>query len=153
MGAYKMADDQSNPTGFKISDRRRFDSQGNARPEAEASATPQPTERTINKMESTTNKNTDDPKTKAMRDQLDNLQSELDFTSFIMSLATQALFQLGEMAPPPGVQVNVDRDAAKQTIDVLTLLRQKTKNNLDANESKLLDEILHNLRMGFLKQR
>jgi hypothetical protein len=75
----------------------------------------------------------------------------LDFSSFIMSLASQALWQLGLMQPPPGVRVEVDKEAAKQTIDIISLLEQKTKGNLDPVEERLLSEILHELRMNFVR--
>ena len=76
---------------------------------------------------------------------------ELNFSSFVVSLATQALMQLGEMPVPEGVNIPKDKDAAKQTIDILSILSHKTTGNLDDSEAKLMEEILHNLRMAFVK--
>ena len=67
-----------------------------------------------------------------------------------MSLGTQALIQLGEVQPPHGMAVEVDVDAAKQTIDILAMIEGKTQGNLDDSEQKLLEGMLHNLRLSYV---
>jgi len=93
--------------------------------------------------------------TKDSDDQVEEVEpegsSEINFSSFIMSLATQALMHLGEMAAPEGIDVQVDMSAAKQAIDIISFLEEKTKGNLDDAEVRLLTEILHNLRVSYLK--
>ncbi len=79
------------------------------------------------------------------------MSTDMTFGSFVMSLATQALMQLGEMQPPPGMQMEKDIEAAKQTIDILNLLEVKTRGNLDAAEKQLMDKILTTLRMSFVR--
>lgn len=76
---------------------------------------------------------------------------EINFSSFLISLATQAMMQLGEAPAPDGMSVPVDVTMAKQTIDIISMLREKTKNNLDSFEEQLFEEILHNLRMTYLR--
>lgn len=76
----------------------------------------------------------------------------ITFDSFVASLATQALMQLGEIPVPPGIDVSRDRQAAKNTIDILTMLKRKTKGNLTDREIVRLDELLHNLRLKFVKR-
>jgi hypothetical protein len=76
---------------------------------------------------------------------------EISFGSFVISLGTQALMQLGVMPAPDGVKLPPDREAAKQTIEILAMLAEKTKGNLEAEEERLINDILHNLRLGFLK--
>ena len=78
--------------------------------------------------------------------------SKVTFNAFIMSLATQALIQLGESKAPAGVDVKEDINAAKYTIDILAMLEEKTKGNLDLDESRMLGEMLHNLRMVYVKR-
>ena len=78
--------------------------------------------------------------------------SEVSFVSFAISLGTQAHMLLGDVPPPGGVNLSVDPQAAKQIIDILSMLREKTKGNLDQSEQKLVDDILHNLRVSFLKK-
>ena len=75
----------------------------------------------------------------------------MTFEAFIFSLATQALIQLGEMPAPPGVSVPKDVNAAKQTIDIINMLKEKTKGNLSGEEERVLNDMLHNLRMGILR--
>lgn len=77
--------------------------------------------------------------------------SDINFSSFLISLATQAMMQLGEAPAPDGLAVPVDVNMAKQTIDIISLLREKTLNNLDAFEEQLFEEILHNLRMTYIR--
>jgi len=75
----------------------------------------------------------------------------VDFVSFIVSFATQAIILMGE-APNPQTGLTVkDIDGARQTIDVLTMLREKTKGNLTSDEEKLYEDILANLHIAFLK--
>lgn len=78
--------------------------------------------------------------------------NEVNFSAFVMSLATQALMQLGQIQPPAGVDLAVDRDAARQTIDIIAMLNQKTKGNLDKDEQHLVDEILNSLRIQFVQK-
>jgi hypothetical protein len=75
----------------------------------------------------------------------------LDFASFIWSLATQALWQLGADSPPAGMAVEKDLEAAKQTIEIISLLKTKTKGNLTTDEERLIEEVLHQLRMVFVR--
>ena len=81
-----------------------------------------------------------------------NSEMCLTYIDFIMSLATQALIQLGESKAPAGVDVKEDINAAKYTIDILAMLEEKTKGNLDLDESRMLGEMLHNLRMVYVKK-
>ncbi len=76
---------------------------------------------------------------------------EVTFASFVLSLNTSALYHMGELPHPETGQRVVDRELAKHTIDTLTLLADKTKGNLDANESELLTRILYELKMRFVK--
>jgi hypothetical protein len=75
---------------------------------------------------------------------------EITFERVIQSLYMQALLQLGGAATP-GQQPQVDILGARQTIDMLAVLAEKTKGNLTSAESKLLDSALFELHMGFLE--
>lgn len=76
---------------------------------------------------------------------------EIDFSTFVISLSTQALFHLGEIANPQSGQPEVDIPVAKQMIDILGMLQEKTKNNLTPNESRLMGDILFDLRMKYVE--
>jgi len=76
----------------------------------------------------------------------------LDFSTFLLSLGTSALVQLGE-APDPtrGGQPCPDLAGARQTIDLLGLLEVKTKGNLEPGEERLLRSLLADLRLKFVQ--
>ncbi len=76
---------------------------------------------------------------------------EMSFSTFVMGLTTQALMHLGEIPDPVHQQVTHDLPAAKQMIDLLGILRDKTKGNLDAAEEQLLGEVLYDLRMRYVE--
>lgn len=134
--------------GFKVNDRRSFEADGTERPEGEA----KPAGRIITpdsvKEPAPAAQPAGDVESPDVGYQGDD---EITFSAFLMSLATQALMQLGAMQPPPGVNLPVDPIAAKHTIDIISLLEQKTKGNLDKEEEYMMTEILHNLRMAFVQ--
>ena len=74
---------------------------------------------------------------------------EMDFTTFIMSLATSALMNMGEIPDERGEKVK-QLPLAKQTIDILEMLQTKTEGNLDPEEERLLKSNLHELRMMYV---
>jgi hypothetical protein len=75
---------------------------------------------------------------------------EMTFERVIHSLYMQAMLQLGLMAPPDQ-KPQVDILSARQTIDMLAVLADKTKGNLTPSEATLMDNALFELRMGFLE--
>ncbi|MBX7144100.1 MAG: DUF1844 domain-containing protein [Oligoflexia bacterium] len=120
-------------------DKRRFDSEGEERSAGKANET-RPKASADNPSPSFESPTASDAES-----------SGINFSSFVVSLATQTLMQLGQMKPPPGLDITPDREAARQTIDILAMLREKTNGNLDAQETKMFDEILHSLRMAYVK--
>ncbi len=75
---------------------------------------------------------------------------KLTFTSFIASLAQTAYVQLGIIEDPFTKEKNKDLQAAKNTIDLIELLQEKTKGNLNQEEQQLIDDVLYDLRMKYL---
>ena len=73
------------------------------------------------------------------------------FSTFLLSLSTQALVHLGEIADPAGGQVGTDLVAAKQIIDLLGVLETKTRGNLDEAEQGLVESMLYDLRMKYVE--
>lgn len=74
---------------------------------------------------------------------------EIDFLTFVVSLATSAIVHLGE-SPDPDGKTEKNFPLAKQTIDILAMLKEKTNGNLTSEESKILTETLYDLRMRFV---
>ena len=75
----------------------------------------------------------------------------LDFTTFIASLSHSALMHLGEAPPLEGHPAETNLPLARQTIDLLGLLEDKTKGNLTGAEERLLGQVLYDLRMRFVE--
>jgi len=76
---------------------------------------------------------------------------EINFSTFVISLSTQALMHLGEIPNPITGKMEDDVPVAKQMIDIIGMLREKTRGNLDQGEEKLLDDVLFNLRMKYVE--
>lgn len=77
---------------------------------------------------------------------------EINFSSFVFSLSTSALLHLGEVADPVTGKVEKDLPLAKQTIDILGMLQEKTRGNLNADEEKLLENLLADLRWRYVRE-
>ena len=79
----------------------------------------------------------------------------MDFSTFIMSLGSSAMVNLGIVQAPEDEEGTypVDLAAAKQMIEILDILRDKTKGNLTASEDKLLTSLLYDLRVAFVDSK
>ncbi len=75
---------------------------------------------------------------------------QVTFSTFILSLASSGLVQLGEVPDPETGTMRENLLMGKHTIDVLTMLRDKTSGCLDEDEKKLLEELLYELRMKYV---
>ena len=76
---------------------------------------------------------------------------QMDFSTFVLSLNASALIHLGEIPDPHSKERSINLPAAKHTIEILEIIKDKTKGNLNGEEEKLLDDVLFNLRMKFVK--
>ena len=75
---------------------------------------------------------------------------EVTFTTFVLSLASSALVELGEVPDPLSGKTTENILMAKHTIDVLSMLREKTQGCLDSDEAKIMDGLLYELRMKYV---
>jgi hypothetical protein len=159
--------------GLKINDRRRFDASGNEIDNSEPSATRETPKSdkprvTLEAVRAAASAEAQPQQASAERprpaavpepeseeDDVDEMVGPegegMSFHSFIMSLAHQALMLLGEIPGPDGKTFPPDKDAARQTIDILSMLEHKTRGNLNAEEKHFLEEILHELRLRFVR--
>lgn len=76
----------------------------------------------------------------------------IDFATFVLSLSHSALMHLGEAPHPDTNQVEANLPLAKQNIDLLGLLEEKTKGNLTGDEERLLAQVLFDLRMRYVER-
>jgi Domain of unknown function (DUF1844) len=131
---------QGEGKGFTVQDRRRFSETGEARQEA-----PEETSAAQGAQE----KRDDSPTHSHAPEQ--ELLPELNVSTFVISLSTQALMHLGEIGNPISGKVETDVPVAKQMVDILAMLRDKTRGNLDPNEDRLMEDILFDLRMKYVE--
>lgn len=155
--------DEGQPSkGFKVEDRRRFSAEGEPKPEPggaeERPATPPPGAAHGGRAAESPQAAQGDGGSAARiaaQAQSAGAQSaaapEINFSAFLMSLSTEALVHLGEMPDPASGQQRHDLTMAQQLIDILGMLRDKTRGNLDHDEQALLDAILFDLRMKYVE--
>ncbi|MBX5482854.1 MAG: DUF1844 domain-containing protein [Myxococcaceae bacterium] len=75
----------------------------------------------------------------------------ITFSTFLLGLASSVLIHLGITPHPETGKTNVDLVSARQTLDVLGMLREKTRGNLTADEEKFFENMLADLRLRFVE--
>ncbi len=142
---------EENQGGFKVTDRRLFNPDGSLRDDAQIDEPvaqaepiqPEPAQPA--------------PEPAAPRIPNENQESGLPeqtmFTEFLMSVASSAFIYLGMMEHPATGRRHIDLNAARDSIDMLSMLRDKTQGNLTPGEERFFDELLSDLRMQFVSMR
>ncbi len=121
--------------GFIIKDRRSFDKEGELKEE----------------------KGTSDAGSQNTREEKREQDAqriplpEVNFNSLIFSLSSSALLNMGDIAEPQTGERKKDLPMAKYSIDIISMLQEKTKGNLTEEEHKFLDSILADLRLRYVK--
>jgi hypothetical protein len=82
----------------------------------------------------------------------DDLLPHVDFATFVLSLSHSALLHLGEAEHPETGTLEKNLSLARQTIDLLGMLEEKTRGNLTGDEERLIGQILFDLRMRYVEQ-
>ena len=77
----------------------------------------------------------------------------VSFSAFLTSLGIQALIQLGELAAPGSKESEINLSAAQETIDLLVMLKDKTKGNLTKDEETLLNALIADLQLKFVQHK
>jgi Domain of unknown function (DUF1844) len=148
-------DDTEPKDGFKVSDKRRFTTDGAAGSEAEEPAKPDADDEVAKTSEQPEAAEKPEPEQKSEPEQIGEQEKEelppINFSSFVMSLANTALFQLGFLKMPDSEDSPKDLLGARQTIDIMAMLQEKTEGNLSDEEKNLLTETLFQLRMAFVE--
>lgn len=129
-----MSEEETKDKGFKVEDKRRFTAEG----EAKAASEEEPREET---------------ESAKQPEQPTPPLPPIDFNTFILSLASSVQVHLGFLPDPVEGKTSKNFDLAKQTIDVLGILEEKTNGNLNEAEEKLLKDILHTLRLQFVEAK
>ena len=98
----------------------------------------------------------DDQETKGQEEQTDSSKEketepfQIAFSTFIMSLTSSAFYHLGDMPDPSTGKKEVNLPAVQQTIDMLIMLREKTKGNLKEDEEKLVEQLIYELQVKYV---
>jgi hypothetical protein len=130
-----MASSEQKP-GFTVTDRRAFAGQAETEAPKESAAQPP--------------KESAPPPTKAEKAD-DGRMPPVDFTTFVLSLGSSAVLHLGEAEHPRSGKVEKDLPMAKHTIDLLSMLQEKTKGNLTPQEAQILESLLYDLRLRYVE--
>jgi hypothetical protein len=156
-----MDDTESNGS-FKVTDRRRFSAEGSPKDEPQKEGSPTAEEASKETPEQTQaaasgaaeqtqfEEGPETAKSPPSPEDTEDLPP-VDFTGLVVSLANSALIQLGLVGLPDSGKVARNLPAAKQTIDIVAMLEEKTKGNLSDEEQQLLRETLFQLRMAFVE--
>jgi hypothetical protein len=121
--------------GFVIKDRRSLDERGDLREETGEKDTKR-----------------EEGKREPRKEQAQSpVLPEVNFSYFLVSLSSSALLHLGEIADPQTGQKAKDLALAKHSIDIIAMLKEKTKGNLADEEEKALESILTDLRWRYVK--
>lgn len=154
------SDDKDENVTFKVSDRRKFNADGSVKegvtlepvktaetpkaPEAEAKAPDLPKEAAPVDVA-----DLDEPY--GPDDDVPGAEDPASFVNFLSTLATNAAASLGAMPHPVTGKRSLDLDTGKYWLDVLGMLKDKTKGNLHSQESRLLEGLLADLRMQYVQ--
>ena len=157
-------DDQAEEVTFKVADKRKFNSDGTVRegvvldepkpaapeprpePEPSAVADPESLVRPDGESPNSEFSETDD----ADESEIPGADDPASFVNFLSTLATNAAASLGAVPHPATGQRSLDLETGKYWLDVLGMIREKTKGNLHAQEARLLDGLLADLRMQYV---
>ena len=78
---------------------------------------------------------------------------KIDLTTFILSISSAAYMGLGIVPPPGAKEPRLDLDQARQNIDLLELIYDKTRGNRTADEDKLIEQLLFETRLKFVEKQ
>jgi hypothetical protein len=138
-------EEEKKEKGFVIKDKRLFSETGEVRKEAlEEKKEEKPDDAAIKKEAAPEEESEDETRSAYL--------PEVNFSNFILSLSTTAMYHFGDFPDPATNKAVRNLPAAKHTIDTIGMLQGKTSGNLDENEKNLLDGLLFELRMRFVKE-
>ncbi len=137
---------EENDKAFTIKDRRSFDAQGNP---LSSEGEKRDADPAGNKTFRETVSNRSDEQTEK---QQSATPPEINFASFVLSLSSSALYHFGEIPDPATNKKLRNLFMAKQTIDILGVLKEKTAGNLTQEEDALLSDLLYDLRMRYIRE-
>ena len=146
---------EENQSGFKVTDRRLFKPDGTMREDLPAQEERQefPPAVALPTSPAPAQERSIAPDGYLDQDDPNAMPEQTMFTEFLMGIASSAFIYLGLVEHPATGKRQVDLMAAKESIDMLSMLRDKTRGNLTSGEERFFEEILSDLRMQFVTMR
>ena len=126
---------------FKVTDKRLFGEDGELRNDKADTARKEPDAAGVKEQE---------PGYRGFAETPPGTGARIDFPSYVLSYYTQSLVLLGEVPNPYTNKQEEDLEAARHTVDILGMLKDKTKGNLTADEDQLLESVLYEVRMKYM---
>jgi len=139
-------EDEKQEKGFVIKDRRRFDDSGEAKPESPREEAAKPQERNRTRRRRTP------VKTERRKRPRRNNRSRAQLRHLRLLARHVGHVPLRRFPRPRHKKGERNLEAAKQTIDILGILKEKTKGNLNDDEERLLESLLYELRMRYVRE-
>lgn len=149
-------DENQEEVSFKVADRRKFNADGSVKdgvvieaskaeesPVRQTSPNAEPNELDINE--------TTQPENLSDESEIPGAEDPASFVNFLSTLATNAAAALGAVPHPATGKRTLDLETGKYWLDVLGMIKDKTKNNLHPQETRLLDGLLGDLRMQYVQ--
>lgn len=139
---------------FKVEDRRRFTETGEAREPREPAKEPDgaaPPGAASAAADALRGGPSDDAASRPTGELPRGPAQGIDFLTFVFSLGSSVLMYLGDAPHPESGKVEKNLGAARETIDVLSMLQEKTKGNLTPEEDRFLGSLLYDLRLRFVE--
>ncbi len=148
-----MSETEEEQHVVKVKDRRRFNIDGSIREGFEKEPEPIREEPKAVEPVETTSPEPEQIESAGISEseEIPGAEDPASFVNFLSTLATNAAAALGAMPHPATGQRQLDLDSGKYWLDVLGMLRDKTKGNLHPQEARLLDGLLADLRMQYVK--
>jgi hypothetical protein len=126
--------------GFVIRDKRNFTAEGEAKPKTEVPEEEKKVEGDAVEQKGETPPDAGMP------------LPEIDFASFVLSMSSSVLLHFGQVPDPFTKKTERNLPMAKQTIDILGIMQEKTKGNLSKDEEELISNLLHDLRLRYVEE-
>jgi len=137
-------DAEKKDTGFTIKDSRSFSPTGKRKDKEKKDGGPKKKAGVEDK---------EDNQEKPIEKKAEDIPlPEVNFSNFIFSLSSSAIFHLGEFPDPVYQKKEMNLPLANHTIDTIGMIKEKTGGNLSRDEETMIDNILYDLRMLYVKK-
>lgn len=147
--------DEEQEVSYKVADRRKFNADGSVKEGVTLDAAPEPKineepPEAKSELEPAPEAQTDPEPAEDTGEEIPGADDPASFVNFLSTLATNAAAALGAVPHPATGKLSLDLETGKYWLDVLGMIKEKTKGNLHPQEQRLLDGLLSDLRMQYV---